>query len=88
MNTVNLDLRRLGRQLEDRLGESNVEVALDYINHNEIGLALTILLDQVIESDAQISDYEYSEFSALAGKLGISIDDKDLAYLRSLVGDS
>jgi len=77
----------LGNGFKDRLDVGLVEGALDYVRHNEEGLAFEILCDHICEYDIRISHEEYLEISELIKCFGFSAKDGPYRHLAGLLRD-
>ena len=61
-----LILNELGNALKGRLPSSTVEFALNYIPHNEFGLAFETLCDYIDEFNVEITNDEYQSILHIA----------------------
>lgn len=75
----------LGNRFLERLDPDLVRGALDYVDHNEEGLAFEILCDHISEYDVSISAAEYEEIVGLISDLGFSLEDGPFKHLKGLV---
>lgn len=73
---MNSRLLALLAELQDRLAPAAVEHAHDYLNHNELGLALETITDSMCDRVAPVSIEERSRILDLAGimKLGDRVE--------------
>lgn len=63
-------LRGLCVRLADRLGSMDLTIAEEYVDANEVGLALEHLADQLAEYDLPVSQDERTDMLALAHAMG------------------
>jgi len=74
-----------GNKFRGRLEDVWLEVALDYINYNEWGLAFDTLCDYLVEYDVLFSMEEYDEMIRLAKDMELSLDNGNFKYLKYLI---
>jgi len=74
-----------GNKFRGRLEDVWLEVALDYINYNEWGLAFDTLCDYLVEYDVLLSMEEYDEMIRLAKDMELSLDNGNFKYLKYLI---
>ena len=72
----------LGFALSDRVGRDDIEIALEYFQHDEGRLAIELLFDHIVDADATISESELSEALRLAEAVNAKVGAKTLAYIK------
>jgi len=73
-----------GNKFKGRLEDMWLEVALDYVNYNEWGLAFETLCDYLVEYNVFISVEEYDEMIKLAKDMRLNLDNGNFKYLKYL----
>jgi len=73
-----------GNKFKGRLEDMRLEIALDYIDHNEWGLAFETLCDYLVEYNVSLSAEEYGEMIKLAKDMGLNLDNGNFKYLKYL----
>jgi len=73
-----------GNKFKGRLEDMRLEVALDYIDYNEWGLAFETLCDYLVEYNVSLSAEEYGEMIKLAKDMGLNLDNGNFKYLKYL----
>lgn len=71
-----------GANLSDRVKPEEIEVALEYFQHGEGGVAIELLIGYIVEADATISEAELSEALRLAEAVNVKVGSKTLAYIK------
>lgn len=78
-------LTEIALSFSDRLGDIWIESVLDYISHNEFGLAFDILCDYLIENNVTLTTCEYENIISFAHDLKYSLDCPYLEPLKQLI---
>ena len=69
MRNLERDVIRIGAQFNGRLPSEVLADALEYTEHNESGLALYVLCQQLAEYDVPITKDEFSQLQALSSHM-------------------
>ena len=69
MNPFEREVLEFGALFEGRLPSAVLADALDYVQFNESGLALSTLCEQLVEYDVKIARHEYERLRSLADRM-------------------
>ncbi|EGF89805.1 hypothetical protein ABI_42280 [Asticcacaulis biprosthecium C19] len=69
----------------DRLDGERTAQVIDYVQHNENGLALEVLADFLIEDDIPISKIEMADILAIAGIMKLDVDEPRYKFLAKQI---
>lgn len=83
MATIAEILKSIGQALVGRMDQDVVDDALEYIDFNELRLAVETLCDQIYEYDVQITTSELEQLREIARETGA--DMQRVEPLRELV---
>jgi hypothetical protein len=67
VDKVKNEVLAVGRLFEGRLPQEVLLDALEYLQHNEYGLALETVCQQLVEYEVQITKSEYDLLQSMAG---------------------
>ncbi len=67
---------------DDRLTGEQLRLGHEFLDHNELGLALEIMADWLTENSAAIADHEHNAMVRLAADMGM--DDRVLRVLGDI----
>jgi len=73
-----------GEKFRNRLDKTWLDIAMDYIDHNEFVLAFETLCDYLVEHNILLSMEEYDEMIDLAKDMGLNLDNGNFKYLKYL----
>jgi len=86
MSMLDKRVLELGNKFRGRLDKLWLDIALDYVDHNEVPLALETLCDYIVEFDLPISTEEYDEIIRLVRDMDIYEDRRfGYEYLKELI---
>lgn len=74
INSNSVDLAGLIKQFSDRVEPWRLDSILDYIAHNEIGMALEYLVDHILENNIMVSQGERREITRISHVIGMYTD--------------
>jgi len=72
-------------KFKGRLEDWRLEDILNYVDHDEWGLAFDLLCDFIAEFDIPISIEEYDEIIKLAEDMEFDMDDVIFKHLKKLI---
>jgi hypothetical protein len=67
-------LRTLSRSLSERLSTDALERALEFLDHNELGLAAETLCDILQDKHIAITQTEFDELLSIIQRMGLPTD--------------
>ena len=68
-------------RLDDRLDAQAIEWTTEFLEHNELGLALEMMADALSEDEAAIADDERADMLGLVQRMGMTDHvERPLAY--------
>jgi len=73
-----------GEKFRNRLDKIWLDIAMDYISHNEFVLAFETLCDYLVEHNILLSTEEHDEMIKLAKDMGLNLDNGNFKYLKYL----
>lgn len=82
---INKKLYDFGNKFSNRLENSLINGALNYISHGEVGLAFEILCDHLVEKSVRLSSEEYDEAMALISNLRLDPGRPPFVHLVDLI---
>lgn len=74
---ISSEIENCLHESKDVVSEVTAEYVLEYLSHNELGIALELLADQAIEEDWNISNSVRKKVLGLFRKMNYHITDKE-----------
>lgn len=84
MQSLDEQIRAFGELFRDRLDNELLQYAINYLDHNERGLALETLLDYLADYEVIITQAEYDQAVILYKQMKLDINDHRIKYLNIL----
>lgn len=75
----------LSRYFEGKIQIWQYDAVRDYINHNEPGIALEILIEYIIEENQEITKYMFDEIKDLLGIMNSCVKENSMKSLKNLM---
>jgi len=85
MMSIGEELNEFGMCFNDRLSETNLKFALNYIGLSEVPLALETLCDYLCEGDVPVTEEEYKRIAYFDQALKYPLNKRVMRYLQDLI---
>ena len=83
--SIGEELNEFGMCFNDRLSETYLKFALNYIGLSEVTLALETLCDYLCEGDVPVTEEEYKRIAYFDQALKYPLNKRVMRYLQDLI---